>query len=56
LLADISATVERVFVGPSSVAYLRVPVGTELKAIERAYEDSNVAHSGLSLERTGAVP
>jgi hypothetical protein len=56
LLADISATVERVFIGPSSVAYLRVPTGTELTAIERAYADSNVTHAGLSLERIVALP
>lgn len=56
LLADVSATVERVYPGPRSVAYVRVPAGTELEAIGRAYADSNVAHAGLSLERTGALP
>lgn len=48
LLTTIAATEPRGFDRPSRYGVVKVPVGTELSAIQRAYADSNVIRAGLN--------
>lgn len=54
LLADLPATRRSGFDTAANVGLVNVPVGTELKAIERAYRDPSVVRAGLNLQRSAA--